>query len=50
MTISLLVAVLGFVAGVAWSPWPGIHVAVVVLSVASAAKTAWLGWAVRGSR
>jgi hypothetical protein len=48
MIIHLAVAGLGYAIGVEWGPLPGILFWVLVLSAASAAKTAWLGWSLRG--
>jgi len=48
MVIHLATACLGYGLGIAWGPLPGLLFAVLVLSAASAAKTAWLGWSLRG--
>ncbi|MEM7248731.1 MAG: hypothetical protein AAF533_25600 [Acidobacteriota bacterium] len=44
MAIHLTAAVVVYAVGIAWSPWPGIHFAMVALSVAGACKVAWLTW------
>jgi hypothetical protein len=43
MTLHVTTAVLGFAVAIAWGPLPGVYAAVLVLTLASAVKTAWLG-------
>ena len=50
MGVNLLTACAAYAWGVAYSPLPGILFAVLGLTLASAAKTAWLAWSLRGAR